>query len=73
MTPLRGAVTLLPEKSWQWNLALQFAPDEGFLRGLNVNAVWWKLKISNRIGSNAGPAEFTERLSRRRVSDDATN
>ena len=27
----------------------------------------------NRIGSNAGPAEFTERLSRRRVSDDATN
>jgi len=45
--------TLGPENAKNWSVGFNFAPTD-FLKGLNIDATWYNIRIDNLIGNNTG-------------------
>ncbi len=61
VTNREGGTNLAPETSTNWSIGGEFAPQIAFLRGLDVQATWYSVKINgtllgfnNPTGTNVG-------------------
>src|SRR5262249_34683715 len=53
LTQREGGTALAPEKSNNYSVGFEFAPQFAFLQGLDVQATWYSVKISNPLAGGA--------------------
>src|SRR5262249_41793112 len=51
----RGWTHLTPELATNWGIGFDYAPSNNFLRGLDLQATYYIVKINSRIGNFGNP------------------
>ena len=52
LTTREGGLSLLPEKGINYSAGFEFAPQLDLLRGLDLQATWYSVRIKGTIGTN---------------------
>jgi hypothetical protein len=59
LTSREGGINLAPEKSTNWSVGFELAPQISFLRGLDVQATWYSVKINGTLLGFNNPTSGT--------------